>query len=70
MPAPLQEMSLRVRSIVALGKFFIDLDQTKKDKRLDHLMIFRMPAPGKDSALHLCRAPQILRQRAIGQRLR
>ena len=34
-------------------KSFIDLDQTKKDKGLDYLMIFRNPcAPGSDRAMH------------------
>jgi len=33
-------------------KSFIDLDQTKKDKGLDYLMIFRNPyAPGSDRAM-------------------
>ena len=57
----------RVGSMAAPGKSFIDLDQTKKDKRLDHLMIFGVPAPGRDGPMHLCRPAQIFRECTIGQ---
>jgi hypothetical protein len=42
-PARSPDAPPRIGTIAAPRTSFIDLDQTKKDKRLDYLMIFRHP---------------------------
>ena len=54
-------------SLTAPSKFLIDLDQIMKGKRLDNLTIIQRLRAGQQDALG--RPPQILGQRAIGQRL-
>src|SRR5690349_6102638 len=66
MPAPLQEMSLRVGSIGLPAETFIDLDQTPGARSLDDSILFSLLSASSDSATHQLLASHFTQMRPFG----